>query len=97
MNWFEDIPKIFLAIVAIAAALGAAIFFMGIDFSDSDKMDETLAKTTGFVTENVVPAEFNLISRFTDKLSNHPIFLLVAVLVVLWLFGYFLPKGNQRY
>jgi hypothetical protein len=59
-----------------------------------DKLDENLEKTTDFVVDNVVPTEINWISWIVDKVSN-PWILLVLILGILWLFGYFLPKGRQ--
>jgi hypothetical protein len=93
MDWFTDIPKIFLAILVVIGGIIAIIFINSIDYGNPDKLDENLEKTTDFVIDNAVPTEINWISGVVDKVSN-PWILLVLILGILWLFGYFLPKSR---
>ncbi|WP_155395751.1 hypothetical protein [Methanosarcina mazei] len=94
MNWFTDIPKGVLVISSIIAVRGAIAFINSLDIDDSRNSNQNLNKTTEYLTDNVVPTEINWISWLAVELSTHPFLLLIAILVVLWLFGYFLPKGN---
>ena len=94
MDWFTDIPRIFLAILLVIGGTIAIIFFYSIDYANPDKFDENLEKTTGFFIDNAVPTEINWISWVVDKVSN-PWILLVSILGILWLFGYFLPENRQ--
>ncbi|MFH0870234.1 MAG: hypothetical protein V1866_04215 [archaeon] len=95
MDWIEDIPTIFLTIVAVIAGIGAIIFINSVDFGNPNKSDENLDRTTGYIVDNVVPTEINWISWLAGKLSGHPFILMGAILTILWLFGYFLPKGPK--
>lgn len=93
MDWFTDIPKIFLAILAGIGIISAIIYINSIDYENPDKFNENLEKTTDFVVDGAVPTEINWISWVVDKVSNRWI-LLVLILGLLWLFGYFLPKSR---
>ena len=92
MDWFTDIPKIFLAISLLIGGIIAIIFINSIDYGNPDKLDD-LEKTTDFVIDNAVPTEINWISWVVDKVSN-PWIRLVLILGILWLFGCFLPKSR---
>lgn len=92
MDWFTDIPKIFLMILALIGAISAMIFFYSIDYGNPDEFDENIEKTTDLIVDHAVPTEINWISWVVDKVSN-PWILLISILGILWLFGYFLPKN----
>lgn len=92
MDWFSDIPKMFLLGMVIIMAIGAIVFIVGMNNGNTEATNENLEKTTAYVTGNSIPTEINWISYLSNKLSGHPFILLMAVLVVFWLFGYFLPK-----
>ena len=92
MDWFTDIPKAFLIIVLVFSAVGAMMFISSLNFGNSDKTENNLEKTTGYVVDNVVPTELNIMAWFAEKLSGHPLILLIMIIGTLWLFGYFLPK-----
>ena len=62
MDWFTDIPKIFLVILVVIAGISAISFINSIDYRYPDKLDENLEKTTDFVVDNVVPTVINWIS-----------------------------------
>jgi hypothetical protein len=96
MNWITDIPKAFLAIMAIIGLIGTAIFIMGLDFGNTAKANENLIKVTGFMVEEEIPTEVNWISGITIKLQNHPFILIGLIIALLWLFGYFLPENSRR-
>lgn len=49
MDWFTDIPRIFLAILLVIGGTIAIIFFYSIDYANPDKFDENLEKTTDFL------------------------------------------------
>lgn len=88
MGWFEDIPTAFTAILAVIAAIGAIFFIATLDFSSSANPDENLEKTTGYLTNNIVPTEVSWLDKAANSISN-PFALLIVILGIMWLFGYF--------
>lgn len=94
MDWFTCIPTIFLVSLAIISLFGFLFYWNSLDFKNPDKANENMEKTTGFIEKNAIPEEFSFIAWSANKLSNHPFILLTVILCVLWLFGYFLPKGH---
>ena len=93
MNLFSDIPKIFKAFFGLVLGIKAISFINSIDYGISGKLDENLEKTTGFIVDNIVPTEIDWISWVTDKINN-PWILLISILGIFWLFGYYPPKNN---
>lgn len=94
MDWFTDIPRIFLAILVVIGGIIAIVFINSIDYGNPDKFDENLEKTTDLFIDTAVPTEINWISWVVDNVSN-PWILLVLISGILWLFGYFLPENRQ--
>lgn len=92
MSWFTDIPKFVVAFSLILSMIWTLAFYISIDFKNPGDISENSDNLAEFLTDSVVPTEFNWISWLVDKLSNHPFLLLGSIVVVFWLFGYFLPK-----
>jgi len=95
MDWFNDIPKIFTSILLI---IGLIIFFgvyMSIDFRDSTKFLENMNKLTGAIVDFLYPTEVQWISWIMSVTSNSWV-LLVTVIFIFWLFGYFSSKGTSK-
>lgn len=92
MNWLSDIPKIIQAVFGLILGIKAISFISSIEYGNSG-IDGNLEKTTDFIVDNIVPTEINWLSWVADKINN-PWILLISILGIFWLFGYFPPKNH---
>ncbi len=88
MGWFRSIPRKFGKLMLFVAIFTFIIFL--IDLSHTEKTDQP-AKVTGFVVNNIIPTEVHWIVKAVNIVTN-PWLLVTAVLVILWLFGYFTKR-----
>ena len=94
MNWFKDIPTLFVAVLTIIFGVKSIIFISSIDYTIAGDIDDNIEKLRNFVVDSIVPTEINWISWVADKVSN-PWILLVLIVGIFWLFGYIPPKNSQ--
>lgn len=94
MDWFNDIPKLFLIFTTIIALIGTLGIINSVDLENPNNINENLEKTTEYMVDNAIPTEINLILWLTNKLSRHPFLLTGSILAVSWLFGYLPAKGR---